>query len=209
MANKITISDMKGMDLRPAFEKLEYAGIVAGIIFWVLTVLSILINPWFMYFIDAFSDLGGPNANNPFVYNYGLIITAVIAFAYSMYILDISRNKVQALGSSFFSVATIFLALIGIFHEGYSYHGFVSVWFFFQSGLAITVWGLGLWLNKDKQLGVVVFLMGIIGTILGFTLPWPSAAVAESYGVILIDIWALIMFKVCRDYQKLGKKLSS
>lgn len=201
LTNETTIY-IKDKNWNLVFEKLEYAGIIAGIFAWVIIILSILMNPWFMFFTDALSDLGGPKANNPFIYNYGLIITAIIAIIYSVYLLIISKNKIQSMGSSFFSVASIFLALIGIFHEGYSYHGFVSVWFFFQSGLSITIWGLGLWTDNTRQIGIIVLILGVFGTFLGFTLPWPSAAVAESYGIILIDIWAIIMFKVCRDYQK-------
>jgi hypothetical membrane protein len=54
---------------------IRYSGIIAVILAWVVIAVSISVNPWFVFTKNAFSDLGGPYATDPWIYNYGLIIT--------------------------------------------------------------------------------------------------------------------------------------
>ena len=170
---------------------LTYMGIAAMVLAWVVILISIHINPWFNMFGNALSDLGGPNANYPWVYNYGLVLTAALMLLFSFYLLFVSENKVEAMGASFVAVASIFLALIGIFHEGTYPHTFVSEWFFTQMDLAVVTWSIGLIIGRRLNYGIPLLLLGIIAPIPALLIKWPSTAILETYGIVIIDIWAI------------------
>lgn len=172
---------------------LRYCGITAVVFAWLVITISIYLNPWFNFFRNAFSDLGSPSANYPFVYNYGLVITAIMIGLYSIYLMAYSRNKVETVGASFFLVASIFLALIGIFHEGTYPHVFVSLWFFIQSGMAVLIWGMGALLEK-LRVGLYSILIVIIASILAIIVKWPSGATLETLGILTIDLWAILTY---------------
>ena len=173
----------------------EYIGLIAAIVAWIIIGFCIMLNPWFVFTRDAFSDLGSAKASMPWVYNYGLILTGILILFYSIYLMITSENKVETVGSAFIFIAGLFLSLIGIFPSGTRPHTFVSLWFFIQTDLGILTWGSGLIINKQKKTGLSIALMALIGGLIGFTINWPSAAMAETFGIIIIDIWVIIMFK--------------
>ena len=172
---------------------LKYSGIVAAILAWLIIVASVSINPWFVFTKNAFSDLGGPVATDPWLYNYGLIAVAIFTFMYGAYLAAINEEKIEVIGSSFVMVASIFLALIGIFHEGTYPHVFVSTWFFVQFDIAILIYGIGL-LTRMKKLGISMILLFLVATLLAILVPWPSAATVEAWGISAIDVWVIISY---------------
>ena len=170
---------------------LTYMGIIAAVVAWVIILASISLNPWFSMFSNALSDLGNPHANYYWLYNYGLVLTAALMLLFSFYLLFVSENKVEAMGASFVAVASIFLALIGIFHEGTYPHTFVSEWFFTQMDLAVVTWSIGLIIGRRLNYGIPLLLLGIIAPIPALLIKWPSTAILETYGIVIIDIWAI------------------
>lgn len=176
----------------------EYLGLVAAFLAWVVIGLCVAINPWFVFTRDAFSDLGGPSANHPSLYNYGLMAVAALVFLYALYLLQIASNKAEAVACSFVMVAAIFLALIGYFHEGTYPHRFVSTWFFVQFDLAILVSSIGLYLRGHRRAGLGVLLLFVVGTAVAAAVHWPSAATIEAWGIAVIDVWAITVFLTYR-----------
>jgi len=172
---------------------LKYSGIVAAILAWLVIIASVSINPWFVFTKNAFSDLGGPAATDPWLYNYGLIAVAIFTFMYGAYLAAINEEKIEVIGSSFVMVASIFLALIGIFHEGTYPHVFVSTWFFVQFDIAILTCGIGL-LTRMKKLGISMILLFLVATLVAVVVPWPSAATIEAWGISAIDVWVIISY---------------
>lgn len=170
---------------------LRFTGLAAAALAWAVILASIALNPWFVFTRNAFSDLGGPRANYPWVYNYGLIGVAALTFLFSAYLLSASRNKVEAVGASYVSVAAVFLALIGVFHEGTYPHVFVSLWFFVQFDLAVIAWSVGAVMAGDKA-GPFLLLLGAAAPIPAALLRWPSAATLEAYGIAVIDAFAIV-----------------
>ena len=173
----------------------RYFGIIASIIAWIVIEICIILNPWFVFTRDAFSDLGGSGAYMPWIYNYGLIITGIFILFYSTYLILNSRNKLETVGSSFLFIAGLFLILIGVFPSGTRPHTFVSLWFFIQADLSILTWGIGLIIRRRIRLGGFIVLMGLLGSAIGFLVNWPSAATAEAFGIVIIDLWVVLMFK--------------
>lgn len=174
----------------------RFMGLIAMIFAWIVILTSIQLNPWFVYTKNAFSDLGGPDANMPWVYNYGLIITGLLVILYSIYLVLDSDNKIETVGAAFVLIAGVFLMLIGIFPAGTEPHVFISLWFFIQFDLAIITWGFGLLLSGWRSTGLVFLLMSVLGPIIALLINWPSAAMAETYGIFIIDIWVLLMFRI-------------
>ncbi|WP_054842423.1 DUF998 domain-containing protein [Vulcanisaeta distributa] len=173
---------------------LTYTGIIAAVLAWLFIAISISVNPWFVFTKNAFSDLGGPYATDPWIYNYGLIITSVFVDLYSINLLLVSRNKVEDFASAFVFIAGLFLALIGIYHEGTRPHVFVSTWFFTQMDMALITWGgIGSLMAKDRRLGLFSLLLGVMSPVIALIVPWPSAATEEAYGIVVIDLWVALM----------------
>jgi len=143
-------------------------------------------NPWFSITKDAYSDLGIPEASHMKLYNYGLIFVIMpLMFIFSLYLIYVAKNKVQTVGGAFILVASIFIALIGIYYKGTKPHDFVALWFFVQYFLGILVYCIG---DKGWEwLGVSLFLLFW----LGFVIPFPSVALAETYALVLIAIFTI------------------
>jgi len=173
----------------------RFTGLLASVLFWAVTSLAIIYNPWFSLMMHAFSDLGGSMANQPWIYNYGLMITGAVALMYAFALIEDARNKVEVVGGAFMFIAGVFLALIGIYPSGTKPHTFVSSWFFTQADLAMGTWGIGLVLENRKALGIASVAMGLLAPFAAVLIKWPSVAVLEAYGIILISAWIVLMLK--------------
>lgn len=67
---------------------LKYFGFLSAILAWIIILVCISLNPWFVFTKNAFSDLGGPMARDPWLYDYGLIASAILAFLYATYLAE-------------------------------------------------------------------------------------------------------------------------
>jgi hypothetical membrane protein len=176
--------------------KMYYSGFAAVFVSWFFIATSIALNPWWIghFTTGALSELGTPSeqVRYPWVYNLGLIITSFFAFIYSTSLAYLSSNKVQVVGSSFFMVSSLFLAMIGIFHGGTYPHVFVSTYFFVQADISIITWGVGL-LLKDRNPAILMLLVGLLGPVLSQLIPFTSSAEVEVFGILLIDVWVFIV----------------
>ncbi len=186
------------MDYNHLRSKLLWFGIIAMLSATVWIATAIAINPSFNFYTGALSQLGSPGSNFPWVYNVGLMFTSILLFIFSVALLLYSRNKVEAAGSSFFMIAALFLALIGIYHGGTYPHDFVSLWFFVLADFSIFTWGLGLIIHSRKW-GSYVLVLAIASTTAAFVLKWPSSAELETFGTASIALWAIIMIVVLRQ----------
>jgi len=167
----------------------RFCGVVAAILAWIVIALAVSRNPWFNVFKHALSDLGDlKGANDPWIYNVGLIVTGVITCIYSLYIAYTSNNKVLVFASALLFVAGIFLALIGVYPAGTRPHTFVSTWFFIQMLLAIIAIAIGFTVEKALLHAAILWIISVIGPLGAILIKWPSVALQEIYGIILIDI---------------------
>ncbi|MEM0156828.1 MAG: DUF998 domain-containing protein [Thermoplasmataceae archaeon] len=177
--------------------KLMLSGIAAIISAFAWIATAMLLNPGFDFFTGALSQLGSPGSNFPWVYNMGLMFTSVLLFIFACGLLLWSRNKVESAGSSFFMIAALFLALIGIYHGGTYPHDFVSLWFFIIADLAIIVWGFGMTIESRAR-GGYILLLAAAATGIAFGISWPSSAELETFGTCAISLWALLMIGIRR-----------
>ncbi len=175
--------------MKPRQLPLKYSGILAGVTYWLFVAWSISRNRWFSFFHNALSDLGDPSkATSPWIYNYGLIVTSLFVFAFSLYLILESENKLQTVGGAYVSISALFLALIGIFHGGTRPHVFVSTYFFVQFFLGAVLYGLGSGRKALRYGSVLIFLLALFGTFID----WPSVALIETYEIALVMAFTLL-----------------
>ncbi len=178
---------------------LKLSGVIAIIVYWSFTIASILQNPWFSIMHNALSDLGNLKANDPWIYNYGLIATTPFLFIFSIYLIYIAKNKVQCIGGAFITISSFFLTFIGVFHSGTRPHVFVSTYFFLQFFLGMLVFG-ALSNRNLRILTSIIFAVALGGAFL----PWPSVATIEIYEIALIGVF--VSFMAAINPEKLENK---
>ncbi|AHL22284.1 DUF998 domain-containing protein [Thermococcus nautili] len=169
-------------------KKLAWSGFAGGLVYWLFVAWSVSRNPWFSFWRNALSDLGGARANSPWIYNAGLVVTSFFVLAFAVYLISTALNKAQTVGGAYISVSAIFLALIGIFHEGTKPHVFVSTYFFVQFFLGTLIYGLGSRRNV-RVASLVLFALAVIGAFF----KWPSTALLETYEIILVMVFTLVV----------------
>jgi len=182
-------------------DRLRVLGLVSGISGWMVILVSIQRNPWFVFTEHAFSDLGGHMATDAWLFSNGMILTGLMIVLYSVYLVHESFNKPTTVGAAFLMISGVFLTLIGVFPSGTQHHYFVSVWFFTQSDLSILAWGMGLIGGKKDGLGKLFVTLGILGPLLAVIVPWPSTAVVEAFGILIMSIWVALMFRYPHEYE--------
>ncbi|MEB3758303.1 MAG: DUF998 domain-containing protein [Desulfurococcales archaeon] len=167
-------------------------GVASPLLAWIVIGIAWKMNPWFNVLEDAYSDLGGQHATDPWIYNYGLVTVGVLMAFYGALLACWARGKLGVIGASYLALAGVFLVLIGVFHEGTRPHTFVSIWFFIQADIALILLGGEF---RDKPLGLTVLLSSLlafpVAIAVGATVGWPSTAVLETYGILLIDYGVL------------------
>jgi len=163
-------------------------GIISPILAWIVIFISWYKNPWFNVFRDAYSDLGGPKASDAWIYNYGLITVGILLLIYGVLITWKTSRKPGITGGAYLALAGVFLGLIGLFHSGTRPHTFVSTWFFIQADIAIILLSAN---YRTSLLGRIILIVSIlafpVAILVGATIGWPSTAILETYGIIIID----------------------
>ena len=194
----------------PDMKYIYITGVITLILIWVVIIISAAFNPWFSVTGNALSDLGGgnmvlnghPAPAYPSIYNVGLMIEAIFIAILASLFLSKSKHKVENAGISFFIISALFLALIGIYHEGTYPHDFVSIWFFILASISYVTIGISLIINKMK-FGIPITLSIIISWILYAIIPWQSVAEDEIFGIAVIElvvIFHMFSFRNRLDY---------
>ncbi len=168
-------------------------GIGAAVLAWIVIALAARRNPWFDVFRHALSDLGGPGATDPWVYNVGLMVTGALASVYGLYLAYASESKPLTYASAFVFVAGIFLTLIGAFPSGTRPHVFVSTWFFVQMWMAMVAAAAGFLARRELATGGLLLALSVVGPAGALLVRWPSVALLEIYGIAIIDALVVLM----------------
>ncbi len=168
----------------------RYMGVISSLVYWAFVAWSIENNEWFSFLHNALSDLGSPEmATNPWIYNYGLVITSLLMIAFSIHLILSSRNKAETVGAAYISISAVFIAFIGVFHAGTRPHSFVSTYFFLQFFVGMLIYGLGSDENRLRYSILAIFALAILGTLI----PWPSVALIETYEIALITAFTVLV----------------
>ncbi|MFG1390819.1 DUF998 domain-containing protein [Acidiplasma aeolicum] len=185
------------------------SGGITMLLIWIVIAVSSAFNPWFGITHNALSDLGGGNLINnghpaplyPWIYNVGLMIEGILIAILSSFFILRARNTIEIVGSSFFIISGLFLALIGIYHEGTYPHDFVSIWFFILATISYTAIGFSIILINIKT-GISLLVILVTAWILFAIIPWGSVAENEIFGIIVIEIVVIIHIHNIIKYPK-------
>jgi hypothetical membrane protein len=180
---------------RSVIDKLILAlGIATPILAWIVIFLSWHKNPWFNVMRDAYSDLGGSKARDAWIYNYGLMIVGTFMFVYGVLLSYRINGKLGVIGSAYLALSGVFLSLIGLYHSGTRPHTFVSTWFFIQADISLILLAAN---YRSVLLGKILLTVSIlaypIAMLVEATVGWPSTAVLETYGILIIDFGAIVV----------------
>jgi len=167
---------------------LAWSGFIGGVVYWLFVFWSISQNRWFSFWKNALSDLGGAGANAPWIYNSGLVVASVFVAIFSAYLILTAANRLQTVGGAYISISAIFLALIGVFHEGTRPHVFVSTYFFVQFFLGALLYGVGSG-GALRAGAALLFALALLGPIV----KWPSTALLEAYEIALVMAFTLLV----------------
>jgi len=171
-------------------------GPLAFPLFHLVVALSAARNPWWSFWRHAFSDLGGPRAADPWIYNAGMVSLGAMVSLFSLGLLASSRSRGAAFASGLFFVSGLFLALIGVYPSGTRPHTFVSTWFYVQFYMASLALGLALLREGRRAPGAALLLLGATPLPLGYLIDaavgWPSVAVLEYAGALFMAASAVI-----------------
>jgi hypothetical membrane protein len=178
------------------------AGIVAPIIGFSCILIAIASYPSFSWTDNALSDLGIiPGITGP-LFNFGLVVSGVLALNFALFglLTYFEKSWVGKIGAAVFAVSTLALIAIGIFNESFSpTHYLVSVAFFMLTPLSLFIMTCALWLVKQRGTAVFTVLVGVVAA-----LPWlllfafnyvPNVAIPESVSGIAVSVWAIVLGK--------------
>ncbi|MFQ1020488.1 DUF998 domain-containing protein [Tardisphaera saccharovorans] len=172
---------------------LRLSGAATVLLPWLSIASSMAVNRWFNPLEGAFSDLGSATVIDPWIFNYGLVISALFVAAFSLALMRMSRNRLETAGGAFLLVAALFLAMIGIFHEGTYPHDFVSYWFFVQADLAVGAIGAGRVLARERGKGSFLIAWSFAWPLVATLVTWPSTATLEAFGIASLDVAVLVL----------------
>lgn len=171
----------------------RFTGVAAAVLAWIVIALASSRNPWFDVFRHALSDLGGPRASDPWVYNVGLMLVGALTCVYALYLTYASNTKVLTFASALVFVAGIFLALIGAFPSGTRPHVFVSTWFFVQMWMAMVAAAVDFLARGELGPGGLLLALSAVGPVGALLVRWPSVALLEIYGIVIIDALVVLL----------------
>jgi hypothetical membrane protein len=178
------------------------SGIIAPIIAFVCILTAIASYPTFSWTNNALSDLGVVSGLTASLFNFGLFVSGVLAFTFSIFGLFIyfGKNWVGKIGSTVFGAATIALIAISVFNESFSpTHYIVSVAFFTLAPIALFILAFGFWLFNQKGIAAFTVVVGVSAA-----LPWillfifnyvPNVAIPEFLSAFAVSVWAVFLGK--------------
>ena len=178
------------------------AGILAPIFAFAFILISIASFPDFSWTSNALSDLGVVPGFTASLFNFGLLVSGVLAFNFAIFGLFTYFGKIWIgkIGSVVFAAATLALIAIGVFNEHFSpTHYLVSVAFFTLTPIALFILTLGFWLCR--QSGLAAFTVGVG---VAAALPWvllfmfnyvPNVAIPEFLSGVAVSVWVIALGK--------------
>ncbi len=124
-------------------------GWVAVTVWTLLYLVAAVSTPGYMITGNRLSDLGNPAAGAPWVFNSACILAGVFFLPF-MWTVGAGMSKwMRRVGSAMLTLASVFLILLGIFHEGspYDLHFIFSALFFILFMMGISHYAVAMWRN--------------------------------------------------------------
>lgn len=171
------------------------AGLVGPLVGFATTLLAAALSPTFRWTADGLSALGAATAAAPALFNYGLVISALLTVPFVWPLWTVSANRIERLGAATFGATVLALGLVGVFPLGTDLHAPVAIAYFTLLTLTLWVNGSGWALAGLVERGLLAIWLGI-GHVL-FWLGWVAlgpggVAVPELVGSLVFFAWILL-----------------
>lgn len=171
------------------------AGVLGPLAGFVATLVATAVSPTFRWLGSALSDLGAPDAAVPWLFNGGLVATALLTLPFAFALWAGAARPAQRLGSILFAVTVAALGLVGAFPEGTALHVPVAVAFFVLVSLTLWVHGSGTVLAGAARRGLAAIWLGIFHVLVWagwLASPLGGIAVPEIAGTLALYAWILL-----------------
>lgn len=182
-------------------------GITTPFLAFACILIAIANHPQFSWTNNALSDLGIIPGITELIFNFGLVISGILALIFSVLGLFNYAGKrlVGKIGAATFSAATITLIAIGVFNENFSKtHTAVSVAFFVSIPISMLIMTAGFVLEERFGMAILTLLIAIIAAA-----PWvillvyryvSGVAIPETVSGLAVSAWAIIVCsKILRE----------
>jgi hypothetical membrane protein len=177
-------------------------GMVSPIVAFICILIAIASYPAFSWTNNALSDLGVVSGLTASLFNFGLFVSGVLAFNFSIFGLFtyFGKSWVGKIGSIIFAAATLALIAISVFNENFSpTHYLVSVAFFTLAPIALFILTFGFWLNHQRDMATFTVVFGVAAAlpwILLFTFNYvANVAIPEFLSALAVSVWAVFLGK--------------
>lgn len=171
-------------------------GILGSTLITLIVLLATMLSPWFSWQQNALSDLGiGEVALifNGAVFSGGLL-NLIFSFGVKEYL---PKNKKSLFGVGLLMIASISLALVGVFTIDYSLiHSLVALSYFLLSPIAAILIGFSLKDQQTKKFSIITGFLALAAILLLpmllFVLPIQAGfAVPEIIHSLILSIWTI------------------
>lgn len=175
-----------------------WCGVAAPLVALSAIILSAIYSPEFSWVENALSDLGGPGAATPEIFNWGLILASLLAIIFMGRVWVSTIDLIEKTGVFVFILAAVSLGLIGLFPTGTEYHFPASVGFFLLFTYALFIFGTGNIFTGLDIYGLMSIWLGIMH--MSFWALWvaglrdqlPGLAVPEFVGALIVSTWMIL-----------------
>ncbi len=175
------------------------AGVIAPAIAFTCIILAILSYPDFNWMSNALSDLGVQRGLTAPLFNYGLIVSGLLAVVFAVGMLSYLREKILGkAGAAVFILATIALVSIGLFPENVGpMHYYASVAFFLLVPVAMIFLVAGFYQLGRRGVAWFTLLTGLVAAVpwvLQFAVDYvPNVAIPETISAVSASAWSIVV----------------
>lgn len=176
-------------------------GTVGLMIFYGSSSLAIALSPTFDWTASALSDLGAVGVAKAWLFNGGLILSAIFLLAFSYGVFATSVHRVERLGALLVSLAYALTILVGVFPYPTPLHDPIALAQFLLIPVALLLYGTGNVRRGAPRLGAVTIVLGIAAlagnvVLLAVAAAGPSGyALPELAIIVPFDLWALMTIR--------------
>lgn len=183
-------------------KRYPFLGIAAVAIAYSSIAIAISLSPWFSWSNNALSDLG--NTSSPanissgasFVFDWGLILSGVLAAAFTLYLSkDVHFSWKYLVWTVPLFISSLDLTMIGIFNESFGgIHLVVSVIFFFFTALSLLIYSYVSFPLGTPKTGAAALALGVLCAVVWVAKwPWQGVAIQETVTSLACSILVLIV----------------
>ncbi len=181
-------------------------GIAAPIIAFACILLAIAYYSPFSWTDNALSDLGVQEGFTPVLFNYGLVVSGLLALLFALGIYVFLGARISGkVGALLFALATLALTAIGVFNENYTpMHWYASVAFFMLFPISMLLLTVAFSVLGQLRMGLFTFLTAAIAAapwVIYFTVRYvENVAIPETISALAASAWAIVAgFKMLKQ----------